>query len=104
MAMAIARAAKPSSVAAERERAVAETVDRIRAIERRHGVTRRALAAIKAELIALATRRALFPRDEFVPPDAPPRDRFYRLSEDPDHRFALYLNACLPGRSSPPHN
>lgn len=102
--MAIARAAIPTPVAADRERAVAETVGRIRAIERREGVTRPALAAIKAELVALATRRELFPRDAFVPPDEPPRDRFYRLSEDPDHRFALYLNACLPGRESPPHD
>ena len=101
--MTVASAAK-TSVAAERERAVAETVGRIRAIERREGVTRPAIAAIKAELIALARRRDLFPRDEFIPPDEPPRDRFYRLSEDPDHRFALYLNACLPGRSSPPHD
>ena len=102
--MAIARAATPPAVVADRERAVAETVDWIRAIERRQGVTRPALAAIKAELITLAKCRDLFPRDEFVPPGEPPRDRFYRLSEDPDHRFALYLNACLPGRSSPPHD
>jgi predicted metal-dependent enzyme (double-stranded beta helix superfamily) len=67
-------------------------------------VTRPALAAIKAELLALAGRGDLFPRDEFVPPDEPPRDRFYRLSEDADHRFALYLNASLPGRESPPHD
>jgi predicted metal-dependent enzyme (double-stranded beta helix superfamily) len=102
--MASVHAATRSSIAAERERAVAATVARIRAIERGQGVTRPALAAIKAELVALANRRALFPRDEFVPPDEPPRDRFYRLSEDADHRFALYLNASLPGRESPPHD
>jgi predicted metal-dependent enzyme (double-stranded beta helix superfamily) len=102
--MARVRSAIQSSVDVPRERAVIETVDRIRAIERHEGVTRPAIAAIKAELIALANRRDLFPRDEFVPPDEPPRDRFYRLSEDADHRFALYLNACLPGRFSPPHD
>lgn len=102
--MATTRPATRSSVAPERERAVAATVKRIRAIERGQGVTRASIAAIKAELIALARRRDLFPRDEFVPPDEPPRDRFYRLSEDADHRFALYLNASLPGRESPPHD
>ena len=102
--MASVGTASRSSVAAERERVVAATVERIRAIERSQGVTRPAIAVIKAELIALAKRRDLFPRDEFVPPDAPPQDRFYRLSEDADHRFALYLNAALPGRESPPHD
>lgn len=102
--MASVGTASRSSVAAERERTVAATVERIRVIERTQGVTRPALAAIKAELIALAKRRDLFPRDEFVPPDEAPRDRFYRLSEDADHRFALYLNASLPGRESPPHD
>jgi predicted metal-dependent enzyme (double-stranded beta helix superfamily) len=96
--------APASRVAGERDRAIAATVERIRAIEREQGVTRTSIAAIKAELIALAGRRAMFPRDEFVPPDAPPRDRLYRLSEDADHRFALYLNACRPGRASPPHD
>lgn len=102
--MATVRMATASRVAAERERAIAATVERIRAIERRQGVTRASIATIKAELIALARRRELFPRDEFVPPAEPPCDRFYRLSEDADHRFALYLNACLPGRASPPHD
>ena len=102
--MAVAHADPVGSAASARVRAVAETVARIRDIEREHGVTRPAIEAIKTELIALAGRRALFPRDAFVPPEEPPRDRFYRLSEDPDHRFALYLNACLPGRASPPHD
>lgn len=102
--MASVGTATKTSVAARRERAIAEAVDRIRTIERIQGVTRPALAAIKAELLALAGRGDLFPRDEFVPPDEPPRDRFYRLSEDADHRFALYLNASLPGRESPPHD
>lgn len=102
--MAAAEAAPFASVAALRALAVAATVGRIREIERRQGVARAAIEAIKAELIALAKRRDLFPRNEFVPPHEPPRDRFYRLSEDQDHRFALYLNACLPGRASPPHD
>ena len=93
-----------STVPEQRARAVGETVARVRAIEREQGVTRAALAAIKGELIALAGRRDLFPRDEFIPPDEAPRDRLYCLSEDADHRFALYLNACLPGRSTPPHD
>ena len=102
--MASVDTASRSSVAALREQAVTATVERIRAIERTQGVTRPALAAIKAELIALAKRRDLFPRDELVPPGEPSRDRFYCLSEDADHRFALYLNASLPGRESPPHD
>ena len=82
--------------------AVNETIDRVREIERRHGVTRTALAAIERELVQLANRADLFPIEQF--PARPGKPTVYRLAEDPDNRFALYASAGAPGKYQPPHN
>ena len=57
-----------TDVSAARAAAVAATVDRIRAIEASQGVTRPALDAIRAELLALAAQEHLFPSAHFPPP------------------------------------
>ena len=94
------------SVAEERARAVAETVEKIREVERDKGVTRASLEEIKGHLMALASREELFPMDDFPMPG--PGDKrnscLYRLSEDDDHRFALYANAAKTGVDTPAHN
>ena len=94
------------SVAEQRAKAVAETVERIRAVERDQGVTREGLEAIKAQMLALAARAELFPPSDFPPPEPGGKRNscLYRLSEDPDHRFALYANAALTGIDTPAHN
>ena len=90
---------------AARATAVASTIDRVRAIEAAQGVTRPALDAIKAELMALAGQEALFPSAEFPPPPAGEHGaNRYRLQVDPDQRFALYLNALNPGAETMPHD
>src|SRR5690606_22173285 len=48
-------------------------------------------------------RRDLFPVEEF-PPLEGGNSSMYRLSEDPDHRYALYVVAPAPGGFSPPHD
>lgn len=92
--------------AAERRKAIAAAVADIREIEKREGVTRASLQSIKARLIKLAARTDLFdPKD--YPPPAPGqklRSCLYRISEDADHRFALYANASLGGYGTPAHN
>src|ERR687885_432210 len=91
------------SVTERRAAAVAETVAAVREIERRLGATRPALEEIKAQLIRLASRTELFPAAHF-PVEPGSSGRVYRLSEDPDHRFALYASAGVPGKAQPPHN
>jgi len=86
-----------------RAAAVAETVARVREIERRHGTTREAIERIKAELVALGQRGGLFPLEHFPVP-AGKTGEIYRLSEDADRRFALYASAGMPGKAQPPHN
>ena len=86
-----------------RAAAVAETVARVREIERRHGATREAIERIKSELVALGRRAGLFPLEHFPVP-AGKTGEIYRLSEDADRRFALYASAGMPGKAQPPHN
>jgi predicted metal-dependent enzyme (double-stranded beta helix superfamily) len=87
-----------------RRAAVASTVADIRAIETNDGVNRPALERIAAVLDQLATHPALFGTDDFPDPEPGQRARLYRLSEDEDGRFALYLTCAQPGGSVPPHN
>src|SRR5260370_24387599 len=90
------------SVLDRRAEAVTETVARVREIEAAKGVTQAALAEIKSVVIALAQRSELFPREHF--PTRNGSGIVYRLSEDPDQRFALYASAGIPGKAHPPHN
>jgi predicted metal-dependent enzyme (double-stranded beta helix superfamily) len=94
-----------TDVSAARAAAISATIERIQGIERTQGVTRPALDAIKAEMLALAAQESLFPSAEFPPPpEGEKGSRRYLLQEDPDHRFALYMNALNPGNSTKPHN
>ena len=84
----------------ERAAAVRRLVDETRRIEA-EGVSYALLDRIGGLLAALASRAELFPQAEFpLGPDG----GIYRLSEDPDHRFALYASAGGAGKKVPPHN
>ncbi|TAJ94743.1 MAG: hypothetical protein EPO10_02675 [Reyranella sp.] len=84
----------------ERAAAVRRLIDEARAIEKQ-GVNYANLDRIGGLLSSLARRTELFPQEEF-PLGAD--GGIYRLSEDPDHRFALYASAGGPGKKVPPHN
>ena len=84
----------------ERAAAVRRLIDEARTIEK-SGVTYANLDKIGGLLSSLASRADLFPQDEF-PLGA--EGGIYRLSEDPDNRFALYASAGGPGKKVPPHN
>jgi len=92
--------------ASERRKAIEAAVADIRGIEQREGVTRASLENIKARLIKLAARSDLFEPKDYPPPEPGQKLRscLYRLSEDADHRFALYANASLGGYGTPAHN
>lgn len=92
-------------VAVERAGAIEAAVDRIRGIERDAGIDHDSLGRIKAELLDLAARKDLFTLDTFPPPgpDAKRRSCLYRVSEDDDHRFALYVNSANT-QETPAHN
>jgi len=91
---------------AERKREIQAAVADVRAIEAREGVSRDSLDSIKRRLTRLASRQDLFPAADYPPP-APGgklKSCLYRVAEDPDHRFALYVNSSLGGHSTPAHN
>ena len=91
---------------AERRAEVDAAVAEVREIEQREGVTRASLERIKQRLLRLAARQDLFSEKDFPPP-APGgklKSCLYRVAEDADHRFALYVNASLGGHNTPPHN
>ncbi|HEY9238855.1 MAG TPA: rhodanese-like domain-containing protein, partial [Burkholderiaceae bacterium] len=62
-----------------------------------------ALQAVADALIALGQQGALFPAAHF-PVDAARPAQVYRLAEDADGSFALYLSAGLAGKAQPPHD
>jgi len=78
----------------------------VRAIEARDGVTRDSLEKIKQRLMRLAAQRELFTAADFPPPQAGSKRNscLYRISEDEDHRFALYANSSLGNYGTPAHN
>lgn len=90
-------------LAATRAVAVAEAMADIRGIEAAGPLDRGRVEALRARLLALLERRELFPAEDFPPP-AEGRGCLYRISEDEDGRFALYVNACGDRTDSPVHN
>ena len=91
---------------AARRAAIAAAVADVREIEQREGVSRASLERIKQRLTRLAARKDLFTDKDFPPP-APGgklKSCLYRVAEDDDHRFALYVNASLGGHGTPAHN
>jgi len=86
--------------------AIEATVARVREIEQSQGVTRAALQDIKKELMALAAQVELFPLMDFPSPEkgSGRPSCLYRLSEDDDHRFALYANSTHQSYVNAPHN
>lgn len=88
----------------QRDKAVAGAIADIRDIEDARGVNPEALEAIKGVLLKLADQRELFPEDHFPVGPEDGNSVVYRLSEDENHRFALYASTALPGKGVPPHN
>ena len=86
-----------------RDAAISDTITSIRAIEQDGSIDYDTLKAIRTELIQLANDKSLFPRDHF-PLSRTGESAIYRLSEDVDHRFALYGSTGAAGKSVPPHN
>ena len=88
-------------IVTERMQLVREMLARVRKVTE-PDIRRDSLDAIKAELVALAARRAAgaLIEDDGTGGNA----SMYRLSEDADHRYALYVVAPAPGQFAPPHD
>ena len=100
------QATAEKSRAKQRQAAIADTVTSVREIESGQGVNRESLGSIKAKLMNLAARTELFPVADFPPPSDGSGNPscLYLLSEDDDHRFALYANSTNRRYVNAPHN
>ena len=94
-----------SAIKTQRDEQVRATIDRIRVIEREQGVNRQALDSIKSVLLDLAAQTDLFPVSEFAPvADDKGMYPIYRMAEDDDHRFAMYMSTSIGSKDVPPHD
>lgn len=94
-------------VFSRRQAAVAAFIDTARqhldAGEHHAPLTHDQLKPVAEALEQLGLQRDLFPDEHFrVTPEFPAQ--VYRLAEDADGRYALYVSAGLPGKSQPPHD
>jgi len=91
---------------AARQAAVEAAVADIHALAAGNEVTPDALSQIKERLMALAAQADLFPEADFPPPsaDAKITANVYRVAEDDDHRFALYVQSARGTLDTPAHN
>src|SRR5205085_3566550 len=90
----------------ERRTEIESAVADVRQIEEKEGVTRASLEKIKQRLTRLAARQDLFTAADYPPPQpgAKRNSCLYRVSEDTDHRFALYVNSSDGNYGTPAHN
>jgi predicted metal-dependent enzyme (double-stranded beta helix superfamily) len=98
--------ATSTSVARERAGAVDAAIGDIRRLVASAPLSRDLLDGVRARLLRLAAQRELFPRADFPAPPSSGRlgSCLYRLSQDDDDRFALYLNVCRDRTDSPAHD
>ena len=84
--------------------AIEETLRDVRAIEAREGVNRQSLDEIKQRMIRLASRRELFPAEDFELKPEHKGEIFDVLSVDDDGRFELYIQVSNNAVETPPHD
>ncbi|GJG96850.1 rhodanese-like domain-containing protein [Cupriavidus pauculus] len=93
-----------TDIASRRHQAVARLVAETRRLLGNTDVTDKSkLEPVASALEALGQQRELFPEAHF-PVSASNPAQVYRLAEDLDGRFALYVSAGLPGKAQPPHD
>jgi predicted metal-dependent enzyme (double-stranded beta helix superfamily) len=89
--------------AAERGAAVAEAMADIRCLDDA-GVDRKCVEGIRDRLLHLAAQRDLFPVSDFPPPADGGKSCMYRVAQDDDDRFALYVQVVADRTEAPPHD
>lgn len=86
------------------ESSVKTLLEQVRTIDREQGIDRDSLAQVQEVLVDLTARKDLFGPDQFPEPTADKPAAIYLLSEDDDHRYAMYLVCAGPGSAAPPHD
>lgn len=93
-----------NDVASRRHAAVAAFIaEARRLLDGKHEPDRETLQPVARALERLGLQRELFPSGHFPVSSGNPA-QVYRLSEEIDGRYALYISAGLPGKAQPPHD
>jgi len=94
------------SRAQQRAEAVQAAIADIRAIIAEQGETHAGVEAVRQRLIALAAQADLFPAEDYPRPGPGEsgNSALYRLCEEADGTFALYINSSGGSYSTPVHN
>ena len=87
-----------------RRSAVEAAIAHIKEIASKPGLERNGLARILQIVQGLAARGELWSAQDFPPPEPGVRQARYRIREDPDQSYALYLNVMRRGNRTPIHN
>ena len=96
--------AADTDIASRRHRAVADFIAQARSLlDGAIPIGHERLEPVARALEALGQQRELFP-DAHFPVSAANPAQVYRLAEDLDGQFALYVSAGLPGKAQPPHD
>ena len=88
---------------AARTAAIAAAMSDIRDIDAK-GIDRDSVELIRHRLVELAKQKQLFPWSDFPSDDARDGSTLYLLSQDEDHRFALYMQSVADTTQAPPHD
>lgn len=83
---------------------VADSIERIKKIVDKDGVSRDSLELIQSELAALADKREFWIAPEFPEPRPPELTTFFLIHKDNKSGISLYLNIMSPGEKTPVHN
>ena len=93
-----------SDIASRRTAAVAAFIQTARRLlPEPQRATREQLKVVADALVQLGLQKELFPTEHF-PVSAERPAGVYRLAEDLNGEYALYVSAGLPGKAQPPHN
>lgn len=88
----------------KRDEAVSSTVDKVKDIISRQGVTRDGLSVVLERLKVLAASTELWGEQDFAAPEPSEQQARYLIRQDDNEDFALYLNVMRAGKVIPPHN
>lgn len=83
---------------------ISDQIESIKKVLENQGLNRESLDEVLQRLVALASQKSWWAADRYAAPEGEERQARYLIAEDPDQRYALYLNVMRRGNKIVPHN